>query len=188
MIIANFTTNRPTMSETRTYEDFYKFLGTRPAKLGVVSRLYPELTASYLTESLRNIFYQENKSGNKYQSINSMYFEWDVETNYIKRVEFAAVPAETGENGSDIVMAFKERYYEKYDIFKIDKTGQQCIVVSRPVRKADNYWEVTVRLIDNDYSSILDVAGCQVGDTTRFQSNAIENFIVQILSVALLGD
>lgn len=188
MIIANFVTNRATQSDTRTYEDFYKFLGTRPAKLGVVSRLYPELTASYLTESLRNIFYQDVKSGNRYQSIDSMYFEWEVETNYIKRVEFAAVPEETGENGTEIVMAFKERYYEKYDIFKIDKTMQQCIVVSRPVRKRDDYWEVTVRLIDNDYGSMLDVSGCQIGDTTRFQSNAIENFIVQILSVALLGD
>lgn len=27
MIVANFVTNRATMSETRTYEDFYKFLG-----------------------------------------------------------------------------------------------------------------------------------------------------------------
>lgn len=78
MIIANFVTNRATQSDTRTYEDFYKFLGTRPAKLGVVSRLYPELTASYLTESLRNIFYQDVKSGNRYQSIDSMYFEWEV--------------------------------------------------------------------------------------------------------------
>lgn len=173
MIVANFVSNRPTQSETRTYEDFYKFLGTRPTKLGVVSRLYPELTASYLTESLRNIFYQDVKSGNRYQSIDAMYFEWEVETNYIKRVEFADVPTETGENGSEIVMAFKERYYEKYDIFKIDKTMQQCIVVSRPVRKADNYWEVVVRLIDNDYSSVLDLSGCQIGDTTRFQSNAM---------------
>lgn len=173
MIIANFVTNRATQSDTRTYEDFYKFLGTRPAKLGVVSRLYPELTASYLTESLRNIFYQDVKSGNKYQSIDSMYFEWEVETNYIKRVEFAAVPEETGENGTEIVMAFKERYYEKYDIFKIDKTMQQCIVVSKPVRKRDDYWEVTVRLIDNDYGSVLDLSGCQIGDTTRFQSNAM---------------
>lgn len=102
-----------------------------------------------------------------------MYFEWDVETNYIKRIEFAAVPTDDGADGTDIEMAFKERYYEKYDIFKIDKTGQQCIVVSRPIRKADNYWVVTVRLIDNDYSSVLDTTGCQVGDTTRFQSNAM---------------
>lgn len=85
-------------------------------------------------------------------------------------------------------MAFKERYYEKYDIFKIDKTMQQCIVVSRPIRKADNYWEVQVRLIDNDYSSVLDFSGCQVGDTTRFQSNAIKEIIVYFLSVALLSD
>lgn len=35
-------------------------------------------------------------------------------------------------------------------------------------------WEYVVRLIDNDYSSLLDVSGCQVGMTTRFQSNAIK--------------
>jgi hypothetical protein len=81
MIVANFVTNRPTMGETRTYEDFYKFLGAKPTRLGVVSRLYPELTASYLTESLRNIFYMDSKSNNKYRNIDSMYFEWEVETN-----------------------------------------------------------------------------------------------------------
>ena len=81
MIVANFITKRPTMSDTRTYEDFYKFLGTRPYKLGVVSRLYPELTASYLTESLRNIFYNDTKKSNRFQSLNSLYFEWEVETN-----------------------------------------------------------------------------------------------------------
>ena len=87
-----------------------------------------------------------------------------------------------------IIMAFKENYYQKYDIFKIDKTMQQCQVISRPHRVADNYWEVEVRLIDNDYSTTLDTSGCQIGDTTRFQSNAIENLIMQVLSVALLSD
>lgn len=173
MIVANFVTTRPNMGDTRTYEDFYKFLGAKPTRLGVVSRLYPNLTASYLTESLRNIFYMDSKSKNKYRSIDSLYFEWEVETNYIKRVEFADVPQGTGANGETITMAFKENYYQKYDIFKIDKTMQQCFVVSRPVRKADNYWEVEVRLIDNDYNSELDVTGCQIGDTTRFQSNAM---------------
>lgn len=71
-------------------------------------------------------------------------------------------------------MYFKERYYEKYDIFKIDNSRQQCMVVERPVRKADDLWEYVVRLIDNDYSSILDVSACQPGMTTRFQSNAIK--------------
>ena len=46
----------------------------------------------------------------------------EVETNYIKRIEFADVPVGDGANGTEITMAFKERYFEKYDIFKIDKT------------------------------------------------------------------
>lgn len=47
------------------------------------------------------------------------------------------------------------------------------MVVSRPVRRADNYWEVQVRLIDNDYSTVLDTSACQIGDTCRFQSVAM---------------
>lgn len=173
MIVAEFTTQRPTMSETYTYEDFYKFLGTQPHKLGVVSRMFPDLTASFLTESLQNVYYNDKKKGNKFQSIDAMYFEWDVETNYIKRIEFADDVVETGENGSEITMAFRERWYEKYDIFKIDQSRQQCIVVSRPVRKADNYWEVQVRLLDNSYDTTLDLSACKRGMTTRFQSVAM---------------
>lgn len=160
MQVATFRNVNPEMGGTRTYESFSKVLGTKPQLFGVVSRLYEDCTAAYLTESLRNIFYQDNKSANKYQSINAMYFEWEVATNDIKRIEFADVPTEDGANGREITMAFKERYYEKYDIFQIDATGQQCFVVARPVRVADNYWKVTVRLIDNDYSSVLDKSGC----------------------------
>lgn len=69
-------------------------------------------------------------------------------------------------------MAFKENYYQKYDIFRIDKTKQQCQVLSHPIRKRDDYWEVQVRLIDNNYDTTLDLDGCQVGDTTTFQSVA----------------
>lgn len=172
MQISNFTSVNPTMGETRTYENFSKWLGDRPARLGVVSRLYEDLTASYLTESLRNIFYRDKKSSDKYRSLDSMYFDWEVETNNIKRIEFAAVPTEDGANGTEITMAFKENYYQKNDIFSIDGSTQQCFVVSRPVRKNDHYWEVNVRLIDNDYSSILDPRACQIGMTTRWIGNA----------------
>ena len=172
MLVASFVTNRPTMSDTRTYEDFSKFLGERPHRLGVVSRLYPELTATFLTESLRNIFYGDTKKANGFQNIDSTYFEWEVETNYIKRVPFAAVPVEDGADGSEIEMIFPENYYQLHEIFKIEKTGQQCFVVSRPVRKSDKEWSVMVRLLDDDYSSILDKDGCQIGDTTRFIGNA----------------
>ena len=74
MLTVNFVTNRPTMGETRTYEDFYKFLGTKPHLLGVVSTMYPDLTASFLTESLANVV-TLGKNTDKYRPIDSMYFE-----------------------------------------------------------------------------------------------------------------
>lgn len=37
--------------------------------------MYPELTASYLTEALRNVFYRDLKKADKFQSIDSMMFE-----------------------------------------------------------------------------------------------------------------
>ena len=54
----------------------------------------------------------------------SKWYSLNKETNNIKKIEFAEVPTETGENGTEITMAFKENYYQKYDIFRIDKTKQ----------------------------------------------------------------
>lgn len=171
MKIASFVSNIPTIGDTRTYEDFYKYLGLKPTNLGVVSRMYNDLTATFLTESLRNIFYQDAKgSKNKYQSLNALQYDWEITTNYIKRIEFAAVPEGNGVGGTEIVMAFRENYYQKYDTFKIEESGQQCMVVQRPVRKGDQYWEVVVRLVDNNYDTILDVDACQPGMKTRWIS------------------
>lgn len=172
MLVASFTSRIPNMGDTKTYEDWSKYLGVKPHRLGVVARMYTDNTLNFLTDGLRNVFYKDEKV-DQFQLSTSLMFEWNVETNNIKKVEFAEVPTETGENGSEITMAFKENYYQKYDIFRIDKTKQQCQVVSRPVRKNDHYWEVLVRLIDNGYDTILDTDGCQVGDTTTFQSVAM---------------
>lgn len=133
--------------------------------------MFPNNTAAYLTEGLANIFHLDQKGGSKYQSINSMMYTWQIETNYIKRIEFAAVPEGDGSNGTEITMAFRERYYGKYDTFKIEKSGQQCFCVTNPVRRADNYWEQTVRLVNNSYDVQLDFSACQPGDTTRWISN-----------------
>ena len=70
-------------------------------------------------------------------------------------------------------MAFKENYYQKYDLFRIDGSKQQCEVLSRPIRRNDAYWEVQVRLIDNNYDTTLDFDACNVGDLTTFQSVAV---------------
>nr|DAG90300.1 MAG TPA: hypothetical protein [Crassvirales sp.] len=60
-------------------------------------------------------------------------------------------------------MIFPENYYQLEEVFKIDGSGQQCMVVAPPVRKADNMWSVIVRLVDNDYREVLDVTACQPG-------------------------
>ena len=140
-----------------------------------MARMYPNNTATFLTEALNNVFYN-SKSVNKYQPINSLMIEWEIDVEFVKRVEFAAAPSGDGTGGTEITMYFKERYYEKYDTFKIDESRQQCIVKTTPARKADNFWEYTVQLVDSDYSSVLDTSACQVGMTTRFLSNIMPEY------------
>lgn len=157
--------------DTKTYEDWSKYLGQKPHRIGVVARMYPNNTINFLTDGLRNVFYNDEKVS-KYQLSDSLVFEWQIENNQIKHIEFAEEPQGDGAGGSDIIMRFRENYYQKYDIFRIDSTKQQCQVLSRPVRKNDNCWEVVVRLIDNNYDTILDTDGCKPGDTTTWQSTA----------------
>lgn len=193
MLIAEFTSRIPTMGATKTYEDWSKYLGTKPHRLGVVARMYPDNTLNFITDGLRNIYYKDEKV-DQFQVSSSLMFEWEIEVNNIKHVEFAAAPEGTGANGTEITMAFVENYYQKYDIFRIDKTKQQFIVVSRPVRKNDHYWEVQVRLLDNNYDNTADFSDIEVGDTTTWQSVSVpelseegKNLIFELLSSVKLA-
>lgn len=76
MLVASFTSKNPTMGETKTYEDWSKYLGTKPHRLGVVARMYTENTLNFITDGLRNIFYNDEKAG-RFQTSNSLVFEWD---------------------------------------------------------------------------------------------------------------
>ena len=101
MLVANFTSRIPTMGQTKTYEDWSKYLGSKPHRIGVVARMYTDNTLNFITDGLRNIFYKDEKA-DQFQLSSSLLFEWIVETNNIKKVEFAEVPTETGENGTEI--------------------------------------------------------------------------------------
>lgn len=65
----------------KSYQDNIK---TRPARLGVVARLYPELTASYLTDALKNIYYRDSKSNDRYKSINALEHWRNILVNIFK--------------------------------------------------------------------------------------------------------
>ena len=39
MLVASYVSNKQNMNDTKTYEDFYKFVGAKPHRLGVMSRI-----------------------------------------------------------------------------------------------------------------------------------------------------
>lgn len=144
----------------------------KPEFMGVVARMYPNNSLSYLTEGLGNVFYTSDKGGSKYQVSNSMVIEWETETSQIKHVEYAESPTGTGRNKEEIHFYFREGYYKRFDIFRDDNTKQQFQVMYNPIRKSDNCWETIAILISNDYDSCIVPEDYMPGNTTTFQSTA----------------
>lgn len=168
MRITSFSSSHAQMGGTRTYEDFHKWLGEKPERLGIVSNLYKQYTASALTEALMNVYTRDKAKSNSFQSINSFLVEWDIDVNFVKRLPILAIDGD-GVDGSEVIFHFPERYYEMYDVFVIEDTRQQAIVKTVPVRRSDACYEVVCQLIDNDYSESVDDS--VVGMQTRFLTN-----------------
>jgi len=49
----------------------------KPHKLGILARLYPDLTMSYITESVFNIYTKDASKSKRFESIESLMFDWD---------------------------------------------------------------------------------------------------------------
>ena len=142
----------------------------KPTRFGVLARMFEGNTISYLTEALGNIFYKDYKK-TKFQSINTLMYEWQIETNEIKHVALAEAPVGDGANGCEITMSFTENYYNMNDTFELDGTKQQFFVVSGPIRRSDSCWECQVRIISDNYDEKLE-GNPVAGDTTRWVGNA----------------
>ena len=149
---------------------FSKWLGAKPSRLGIVSTLYDQYTATHLTEALMNTVTREKKKADSFTSLNSFLFEWDVKVNRIHRVPITSVTGD-GANASDVIFCFPENYYNKHDVFVCERSRQQFIVVNRPQRVSDNSWTVVAKILDNDYDSTVDTSGAYAGATTRFVTN-----------------
>lgn len=91
---------------------------------------------------------------------------------FIKRIPLLAANG-TGAHGQLFNVYFPERYYEKLDTFQVIETKQQMIVLQAPIRKADNYWEYCVQLLD---STLEDEFDWQDGLETRFLTNIQPEF------------
>ena len=167
MRVFGFTTTRPNGPDTRTYEDFMKFLGDNPARLGIVANLYSQYTALHLTEALMNVWTKGTGKGG-FKSIDNFMVEWGIKVNRIHRVNIISVEGD-GANKADVLFKMPENYYQKYDVFIVEETRQQFRVVNRPQRIADNCWLVIAQIHDGDYSSV--VVGDLTGKSTRFVTN-----------------
>lgn len=138
-------------------------------RLGIVAQLYKQYTTSALTEALGNV-YRKDKGGNdRFKSLDSFMVEWAIDVNFVKRIPISAIDGD-GYDGSEVIFHFPERYYEQYDVFVIEETRQQCIVMMSPLRRSDKCYECVCRIIDNDYKERLD-ADAIVGTDTRFITN-----------------
>ena len=142
-----------------------------PARLGIVSTLYDQYTATHLTEALMNTYTME-KGKKGFQSVNSFLIEWDLQSKKIKRVPLIAAPEGSGLNAGDVKFYFPENYYQKYDTFVVERTRQQFIVLNRPQRLRDNCWLVIAKILDNDYDSVVDPSTA-AGFQTRFVTNYV---------------
>lgn len=149
---------------------FSKWLGARPARLGIVSTLYDQYTATHLTEALMNTVTREKKNTDSFTSINSFLVEWDLKVNRVHRVPILSVTGD-GCNGADVIFTFPENWYNKHDVFVCERSRQQFMVVNRPQRVADNCFTVIAKIYDNDYNSTVDTSGAYAGATTRFVTN-----------------
>ena len=171
MRISGFTTTRPEMASTRTAEDFMKFLGSKPARLGMVASLYDQYSTSALTEALMNVYTQEKNPKNSFQKLNTFMVEWDIKVERVKKVVITGQDGD-GKNGSDVLIHVPENYYQKYDTFIVEETRQQFMVMNRPQRLRDNDFLLVCKILDDNYD--VQVVGGEkalVGKLTRFVTN-----------------
>ena len=120
-----------------------------------------------------NTYTKDLAKKNQFTRIDSFLVEWDLNINRIKRVYMTAVPEGDGAMGSDVIFHFGENYYQKYDIFIVEKTRQQFMVMNRPQRISDKDFVVIAKIWDSNYESVVDTSGAFVGSATRFITLAV---------------
>jgi hypothetical protein len=160
------------MGDTRTVQHFNTLLGDKPHKLGLVATMYPDLAITTLTDALRNVYYNPKSSSSNFQPINSMAVQWDIDVNYIHKVQIVKDinDATPGMNKAPFTIVLEQKYYDKNDTFTLENK-QQLLVVAPPRMLNTKAWEHTVILVGNDFSKYVDPRFVKKGRVTRFRSN-----------------
>jgi hypothetical protein len=158
-------------AQTASIQQYGKWLGEKPHRISQVTRLYPELTITKITEGIKNIYFQK-ASANKFQPINAHKVEWQIQTSQIPEIQFAEDCNQNGANGAFVDMYFKKKYFDKNDIFRLEN-HQQLFVVAPPQRIHSDCWKVTVVLVTNDFkTAVIDTAYTTKTRKARYLTNA----------------
>jgi hypothetical protein len=158
------------MGETYTAQNFGTLLGSRPERLGTVVTMYPNLAISKLTENLLNVYTQSRKAGS-FTNTRSMVIEWDIEVNFIKKVNFSDdLNSWTGGSTGINTIYLEEKYYDKGDTFTLENK-QLLFVVAPPRMIHPRKWEHKVQFVTSNAGATPNVAFIKKGRTTRFRSN-----------------
>lgn len=160
------------MGETRTVQNFNHILGDKPKKMGLVATLYPDLAINILTEALKNIFYNKSKGADTFQPINEMAVEWDIDVNYITKIQIVedVTTVTPGLNKQPINVVMERKYFDKNDTFTLENK-QQGLVIAPPRQIGPGKWNHVVILVGNDYNKSFDPRFLKRGKFTRYRSN-----------------
>ena len=147
-------------------------MSDKPAKLGLVATMYPDLAINILTDALKNVFYNKQKGSDNFQPINSMAVEWEIDVNYIHKVMIVQDVAGStpGINKEVVTLVMDHKYYDKNDTLTLENQ-QQAFVIAPPRQLGPKMWEHLVVLVGNDYSKYFDPRFLKKGKYTRYRSN-----------------
>ncbi len=101
-------------------QHFNTLLGDKPHKLGLVATMYPDLSITVLTDALRNVYYNPKSSSANFQPVNAMAVQWDIDVNYIHKINIVADVLDTtpGLNKVPFTVNLEQKYYDKNDTFR----------------------------------------------------------------------
>lgn len=158
------------MSDTRSVTNFGTFLGKSPEKLGQVVTMFPKLSVSFLTEALGHVFKNSKTGNNKFQSINALSVEWQIDVNFIKKVNIVGAISGNGAGGTPVTIDLEEKYYDPNDSFQLENR-QKLWVVKKAQRINAKRYRYTVKLMGGADNRAIIESFAQPGRKTRYHSN-----------------
>jgi len=166
MQIVKYETIRSRFGETRTFDDFSKFIGSKPKILGKLANLYPQYSTASLIDKLGNL-YTEGKGMPRPGSMESQAVEWQINVNFIKKVYFAESCTDNGFGRKKFRVRFDQKYFDKNDIIKL-QNNQQLMILEEPVFLGEKLVEYVVKLTGDNSNQQVNIDFMKKGNYAMF--------------------